>query len=113
MPDGRQQTVGLRFAPDFLGRPFAEASDVSAKAASTVRLRTFPRSTLEDIVRRSPAREHRLHRQALAADGKTKMPVCEISGEHDAGRNQGSPSRWGAQSGGRRCGQPLAVRVLA
>lgn len=65
MPDGRQQIVGLQFAPDFLGRPFAESSDVAAEAASTVRLCTFSRSALEHMVRQAPALEHRLHRQAL------------------------------------------------
>lgn len=65
MPDGRQQIVGLQFAPDFLGRPFSESSEISAEAASTVRLCTFPRSALEDIVRQSPTLEHRLYRQAL------------------------------------------------
>lgn len=65
MPDGRQQIVGLQFAPDFLGRPFSDMSEVSAEAASTVRLCTFPRSALEEMVRQSPALEHRLHRQAL------------------------------------------------
>ncbi len=63
--DGRQQIVGLQFAPDFLGRPFSEMSDVSAEAASTVRICTFPRSALEEMVRQSPALEHRLHQQAL------------------------------------------------
>ena len=65
MPDGRQQIVGLQFAPDFLGRPFAESSNVGAEAASTVRLCTFSRSALEQMVRQAPALEHRLHRQAL------------------------------------------------
>tara|TARA_R110002033_G_scaffold126974_2_gene168585 strand:- start:1682 stop:2398 length:717 start_codon:yes stop_codon:yes gene_type:complete len=65
LPDGRQQIVGLQFAPDFLGRPFAESSDVSAEAASTVRLCLFPRSALEEMVRQSPGLEHRLHEQAL------------------------------------------------
>lgn len=65
MPDGRQQIVGLQFAPDFLGRPFAASSDVGAQAASTVRICTFPRSALEQMVREAPALEHRLHRQAL------------------------------------------------
>ena len=65
MPDGRQQIVGLQFAPDFLGRPFCDCSDVSAEAASLVRLCTFPRSALEEIVRQSPALGGRLHRQAL------------------------------------------------
>lgn len=65
LPDGRQQIVGLQFAPDFLGRPFAESSEVGAEAASTVRLCTFPRSALEEMVRLSPDLEHRLHEQAL------------------------------------------------
>ncbi|CTQ34342.1 Crp/Fnr family transcriptional regulator [Jannaschia rubra] len=65
LPDGRQQIVGLKFAPDFLGRPFAEASNVSAVAASTVRLCVFPRSDLEDMAQRSHAFEHRLHTQSL------------------------------------------------
>ena len=65
MPDGRQQIVGLQFAPDFLGRPFADSSDVGAEAASTVRLCVFSRSALERMVAQAPALEHRLHRQAL------------------------------------------------
>lgn len=65
LPDGRQQIVGLQFAPDFLGRPFSESSDVSAEAASTVRLCTFSGFALEDMIRESPALQDRLHRQAL------------------------------------------------
>ncbi|WP_324751722.1 Crp/Fnr family transcriptional regulator [Roseovarius sp. Pro17] len=65
LPDGRQQIVGLQFAPDFLGRPFAESSDVSAEAASAVRICGFPRSTLEEMVRQSPGLEQRLHAQSL------------------------------------------------
>ena len=33
MADGRQQIVGLQFAPDFLGRPFLEESAITAEAA--------------------------------------------------------------------------------
>lgn len=65
LPDGRQQIVALQFAPDFIGRPFAETSDVGAEAAGTVHICAFPRSVLEAMIRRSPALEHRLHRQAL------------------------------------------------
>lgn len=65
LPDGRQQIVGLQFAPDFLGRPFSESSDISAEAASHARLCTFPRSAFEEMVRESPAMQDRLHRQAL------------------------------------------------
>lgn len=65
LPDGRQQIVGLQFAPDFLGRPFSENNPVGAEAASDVRLCTFPRRVLEEMIRDSPGLEHRLHAQAL------------------------------------------------
>lgn len=65
MADGRQQIVGLQFAPDFLGRPFAEQSSISAEAATEVRLCSFPKSTLEEIMRESPEMERRLHAQTL------------------------------------------------
>ena len=65
MADGRQQIVGLQFAPDFLGRPFRRHGTVSAEAATDVRLCSFPASALEDMIRRSPDLEHRLHEQAL------------------------------------------------
>lgn len=65
MPDGRQQIVGLQFAPDFMGRPFADSSEVSAEAASTVRICTFPRAALEQMAEQSPALERRLYAQSL------------------------------------------------
>ncbi|AXC50545.1 Crp/Fnr family transcriptional regulator [Paracoccus suum] len=65
MPDGRQQVVGLQFAPDFLGRPFAEVSDVTAEAAGTVRLCIFQREELEEMAVESPGLSRRLHAQAL------------------------------------------------
>jgi CRP/FNR family transcriptional regulator len=65
MSDGRQQIVGLQFAPDFLGRPFRRQSDVVAEAATDVRVCSFPRSVIEELVRQSPDMEHRLHEQTL------------------------------------------------
>jgi CRP/FNR family transcriptional regulator len=65
MADGRQQIVGLQFAPDFLGRPFKRQSDFSAEAATNVRICSFPKSVLEEILRQSPQMEHRLHEQTL------------------------------------------------
>jgi CRP/FNR family transcriptional regulator, anaerobic regulatory protein len=72
MPDGRQQIVGLQFAPDFLGRPFQGASEFSAEGASTVRVCAFPKETLEALVRDSPELEHRLHLQALRELGEAR-----------------------------------------
>lgn len=65
MRDGRQQIVGLQFAPDFMGRPFARYSDVSVEAASTVRLCSFPKASLETMIREAPELEHRLYQQSL------------------------------------------------
>lgn len=64
MPDGRQQIVGLQFAPDFMGRPFADDSEVSAEAASTVRICSFPRAALEEMAGKSPALTRRLYAQS-------------------------------------------------
>ncbi|SFI53686.1 CRP/FNR family transcriptional regulator, anaerobic regulatory protein [Aquamicrobium aerolatum DSM 21857] len=65
LPDGRQQIVGLQFAPDFLGRPFREESTIGASAATTVSLCSFPKSTVERMMREQPQLENRLLRQAL------------------------------------------------
>lgn len=63
--DGRQQIVGLQFAPDFLGRPFARQSDVTVEAATDVKVCAFPASTLDALVRSTPDLEHKLHQQTL------------------------------------------------
>ena len=63
--DGRQQIVGLQFAPDFLGRPFARQQDISTEAATEVRVCSFPASVLENLVRANPELEHKLHEQTL------------------------------------------------
>lgn len=65
MPDGRQQIVGLQFAPDFLGRPFSQSSDLLAEAATDVRLCAFPKSVIESMIAQSPEMEHKLHSQHM------------------------------------------------
>ncbi|MGE0279156.1 MAG: Crp/Fnr family transcriptional regulator [Rhizobiaceae bacterium] len=65
LPDGRQQIVGLQFAPDFLGRPFENESRLRAEAATNVSLCSFPRSALERVMDESPELERRLLKQTL------------------------------------------------
>jgi CRP/FNR family transcriptional regulator len=65
LADGRQQIVGLQFAPDFMGRLFREQSEVIADAATDVTVCSFPKAVLEDLIRESPDLEHKLHEQAL------------------------------------------------
>lgn len=64
MANGRRQIVGLQFAPDFLGRPFSEHSNCEIEAATEVRLCSFPRHVLEDLIRKSPDIEHHLFQQS-------------------------------------------------
>jgi len=64
--DGRQQIVGLQFAPDFMGRPFVENTDVEALASTMVRLCSFPVSVLEELLEETPAMERRIYRQTMA-----------------------------------------------
>ena len=65
LSDGRQQIVGLQFAPDFLGRPFKIESALNAEAATEVALCSFPKSAIERMMKESPELEHRLLRQTL------------------------------------------------
>lgn len=65
MADGRQQIVGLQFAPDLVGRPFMKNSTVTAQAATDIKVCSFPKSVLEELLTEAPEMEHRLHEQTL------------------------------------------------
>lgn len=65
LSDGRQQIVGLQFAPDFVGRPFQSESTLTAEAATDVELCSFPRKALERMMKEQPDLEHRLLEQKL------------------------------------------------
>ena len=51
MADGRQQIVGLQFAPDFLGRPFKRQTEIAAQAATEVKLCSFPAHVLDAMIK--------------------------------------------------------------
>ena len=65
LADGRQQIVGLQFAPDFLGRPFKAESSLNAEAATKVSLCSFPKAAVERMIKESPELEHRILEQTL------------------------------------------------
>ncbi|MER9844243.1 Crp/Fnr family transcriptional regulator [Mesorhizobium australicum] len=65
LSDGRQQIVGLQFAPDFLGRPFKVESAINAAAATAVSVCSFPKAAIDRMMKESPGLEHRLLKQAL------------------------------------------------
>ncbi len=66
LSDGRQQIVGLQFAPDFLGRPFRSESSLNAEAATEVSVCSFPKLALERMLKQAPELEHRILRQTLS-----------------------------------------------
>ena len=65
LEDGRQQLVGLQFAPDFLGRLFGQESNVTAEAATSVELCVVPRAALERLIDANPVLERKLNHQTL------------------------------------------------
>jgi CRP/FNR family transcriptional regulator, anaerobic regulatory protein len=65
MSDGRQQIVGLQFAPDFIGRPYAAESALTAEAATDIEICVVSKAALDRMVMRAPDLGHRLHSQAL------------------------------------------------
>ncbi|MBB4120786.1 CRP/FNR family transcriptional regulator [Martelella radicis] len=65
MADGRQQIVGLQFAPDFLGRPFSRESSLTAEAATATEICAFPRAAIERMISDTPGLEHKLYDQSL------------------------------------------------
>ena len=65
LEDGRQQVVGLQFAPDFIGRMFSSESKFCAEAASNVQVCRMPKVALERLIERNSYLEHKLLEQAL------------------------------------------------
>jgi CRP/FNR family transcriptional regulator len=65
LADGRQQIVGLLFPSDFLGRAYAERSQMFAEAATEVELCCFPRDRFQALLQQKPGLEHRLFERTL------------------------------------------------
>ncbi len=65
LPDGRQQIVGLLFAPDFLGRAYSKHNPYTAEAATDVEICTFPNAAFERLVAEFPGLQQRLFQHTL------------------------------------------------
>lgn len=65
LADGRQQIVGLQFAPDFVGRLHQEESFVRVEACSDIEICSITRSALRKMLEENPALEAKLLHQAL------------------------------------------------
>jgi len=65
LPDGRQQIVGLLFAPDFLGRAYSRNNPYTAEAATEVEICTFPNAAFERLVGEHQGLQARLFQHTL------------------------------------------------
>jgi CRP/FNR family transcriptional regulator, anaerobic regulatory protein len=61
--DGRQQIVGLQFAPDLLGRPLNPNTSTTIEAATEVKVCAFPRAIVDKMLASTPELEHRMFLQ--------------------------------------------------
>jgi CRP/FNR family transcriptional regulator len=65
LPDGRQQIVGLLFAPDFLGRAYSKSNPYTAEAATDVEICMFPNRAFERLAGEFPGLQRRLFQHTL------------------------------------------------
>lgn len=65
LEDGRQQIVGLQFAPDLVGRLYASESPLTAETASSVEVCRVPRAIMERLIEGNPTLRKRLMDQSL------------------------------------------------
>jgi len=65
--DGREQTVGLLYPADFVGRPYADRADFTVTALGDTELCVFPRKPFEQVLEDHADMERLLLRRTLAA----------------------------------------------
>lgn len=63
--DGREQTLGIVYPSDFIGRPFGRSSSHSVIAVSDAKVCTFPRSAFDRFAQEHPDLEHKLLQRTL------------------------------------------------
>jgi len=63
--DGRDQTLGIMFPSDFIGRPFGPTSNHSVIALTDARICTFTRGAFDEFAQGHPDLEHRLLQRTL------------------------------------------------
>lgn len=64
--DGRDQTLGIAYPSDFIGRPFGAKSSQSVTALTDAHVCTFSRTNFDEFARRHPDLEHGLLHRTLA-----------------------------------------------
>jgi len=63
--DGREQTLGIAYPSDFIGRPFGRRSSHSVVALTEAKVCTFPRSSFDRFAQDHADLEHKLLQRTL------------------------------------------------
>lgn len=71
--EGREQTLGIMFPSDFIGRPFGSTTHHSVVALTDAEICTFRRSGFDDFARRHPDLEHSLLQRTLTELDRTRQ----------------------------------------
>ncbi len=70
--EGKDQTLGLMFPSDFIGRPFGATTQHSVVALTDAHICTFRRSGFDDFARQHPELEHGLLQRTLTELDRTR-----------------------------------------
>lgn len=71
--DGREQTLGIMFPSDFIGRPFGPTTNHSVVALTDAEVCTFRRSGFDAFARSHPDLEHSLLQHTLTELDRTRQ----------------------------------------
>lgn len=77
--DGREQTVGLLYPADFVGRPYAEQADFSVTALGDVELCIFPRKAFEQVLQDHARMERLLLQRTFAALDEARARMLALA----------------------------------
>lgn len=86
---GKDQTLGLAYAGDFIGRPFGSRNGQTVTALGDVRVCTFRRSEFDQFARRHPDLEHDMLRRTLTELDHARAWML-LLGQKDAGERVAS-----------------------
>ncbi len=77
--DGREQIVGLLFAADFVGRPYADHSEFTVTAVTDVELCVFPRASFERVLEDHVRMERMLLQRTLGALDQARSQMLVLA----------------------------------
>lgn len=102
-PDGREQTVGLLYPADFVGRPFADRTGFTIQALSDAELCVFPRGPFERVLRDHGRMERLLLERVLAALDEARLRMLMLARRSSAEKVAGLLLDMAARAGSAGC----------